>query len=634
MTNSPSPRDKRNFEKTLKEARIGTLEAQYELALMYANGVGVAMDIAKAIHWLQQAATKGLAAAQFLLATRYLNGIGVERDETAALLWLGRAVAQGHAKAQLRLGRFLETPHREAALACMQQAAQTGLVEAQWAWARATLQATVSPGADALRQAHDYLLAAAEQGLAGAQHALGDLYLDGLVRPGLVIAADTALALVWYRRAATHGRLQAVVALERLELAGHTRNAARAARRKSGPERRRTPEQWLEVAESGDADSRYHLGLMLENGWALPADSAQAQAWYRKAAEQGLAPAQVALARLLEAAGLFEALDWYRLAAEQGLPEAQFALARNLSSGRLQSADSLAGLVWYLRAAEQGHAAALVTVGSLLGGDMGPIAQQCYQRAAALGAAQAQYQLGEQLQKNSSDPDALQQAQRWFAAAAAQGHAAAQCALGLMYLDGRVVARDLPTAIDWLRQAAEQGEPRAQWNLGSLYVTGNAALPRDVPTALQWCHQAAEQGFAAAQATLGALYARMERWDQARHWLERAAAQDDPEALYNLAQLVLQSKLQGISKEHALTYMNKAAQLGVVAAQARLGLAYASGDGATLDPIEAHKWFLLASGQGDRAAAANLARSETLIAEAAKREALRRAQEWSKSANV
>lgn len=632
MSPGLAARDKRNFERTLKEARIGTLEAQYELALMYANGVGTAMDIARAIQWLQQAASKGLAAAQFLLATRYLNGVGVERDEAAALLWLGRAVAQGHTKAQLRLGRFLETPHREAALSFLHQAAVAGLVEAQWAWARAVLQAPADAGA--LTQAHDWLQAAAEQGLAAAQNALGDLYMEGLVRPGLVIAADPAQALGWYRRAAAHGSLQAVVALEQLEWAGHTRSSARNPRRKGGQERRQSSAQWLEAAESGDADCRYHLGLMLEHGWAVPQDPVQAQHWYRRAAEAGDARAQLALARSLETLGAFEALDWYRKSAEQGLAEAQFALARNLTSGALLAADRLQGLHWYLRAADQGHAAALFAVGSLLEGDMGGAAQQCFERAAALGVPQAQYQLGAQLLERGGDANAMQQAQRWFEAAAAQGHREAQCALGLMYLDGRAGARDVQTAVDWLTRAAKQGDPKAQWNLGSLSVTGNAALPRDVAAALRWCHRAAEQGFAAGQATLGALYARMERWTEAQDWLEKAAAQDDPEALYNLALLAMQSKLQGISQEHALTYLARAAQQGVVAAQARLGMAYATGEGAALDPIEAHKWFLLASRQGDPAAAANLAHSETLVAEAARREAQRRAQEWVKSGNM
>ena len=485
------------------------------------------------------------------------------------------------------------------------------------------------------RHGFDFLLQAAEQGLAAAQNALGDWYLKGA--PVAAIAADTEQALHWYRRAAAQGSLQAIVALEQWELAGGRRGSARnpAARRKASQERRRPPDNWLEMAETGDADTRYHLGVILEMGYGAPADLAQAQHWYRSAAQQGDARAQLALARLLEAGGAFEALDWYRKSAEHGNADAQFALARNLSSGGLIALDSLAGLDWYLRAAAQGHAAALLTVGSLLDGDMGHVAQRCYQQAAALGVAQAQYAVAEELLK-AGGPDDLASAARWLELAARQGHAAAQCTLGLLLLEGKGVARDAKAALAWLTQAAQQGDAKAQWNLGSLYASGHApaALERDVNHALHWCHQAAGQGFAAAQATLGALYARLERWPQAQDWLQRAADQDDPEALFNLAILGMQEKFQELSAQQALTYLNRAADKGVVPAQSRLGLAFAKGDGAALDAIEAHKWFLIASQGGDRAAMANLAHSENLMAQAPLQEALRRAGEWSKERNV
>lgn len=627
MTASTNLRDKRNFEKTLKEARIGTLEAQYELALMYANGIGVAVDVPKAIQWLQQAAGKGLSSAQYLLATRYLSGIGVERDETSAMLWLGKAAAQGNTKAIYRLGRFLEAPHRDAALACLQQAAQAGLLEAQWAWSKAVLNAEQASG-EQRRLAFEYLISAAEQGMAAAQCALGDLHLRGVA-----VAPDSALALDWYRRAASQGSVQAMVALERLELAGSTRGAGRnSAKRKTNQERRRSPQKWLEAAESGDADTRYHVGLLYEMGWSVAADLAQAQHWYRSAAQQGDARAQNALGRLLEATGVYEALDWYRKSAEQGEADAQFALARNLSSGNLLTPDPFRGLGWYLRAAEQGHAAALVTVGSLLEGDLGHVALGCYQHAAALGVAQAQFKVGEDLLKDGG-PNALAQAERVLSLAARQGHAQAQCALGLMYLEGRGVARDAKTAVEWLSESAAQGEPKAQWNLGSLYASGNteAGLARNVNLALDWCHKSAEQGFAAAQATLGALYARLERWPDALMWLEKAVAQDDPEALFNLALLAMQAKFPQITAQQALTYLCRAADKKVVQAQSRLGLAYAKGEGAALDAIEAHKWFLIASQAGDKVATTNLAHSEKLMADAPLREARRRAEEWSKA---
>lgn len=622
MASGVSARDKRNFERTLKEARIGTLEAQYELALMYANGIGVAIDISKAIHWLQQAATKGLAGAQYLLATRYLSGIGVDRDETAALLWLGRAVMQGHTKATLRLGRFLETSHRDAAMACMRQAADAGLADAQFAWAKAVLSAT-PPRSEQLGPAREYLTAAAQQGLAAAQHALGDIYWRGLG-----VAPDVQQALDWYRRASAQGSLQALVALHRLEVAGQTRSGGRSSgRRKPGQERRQAMDRWIEAAESGDADTRYHLGLMYELGLGLASDPEQAQVWYRSAAQQGDARAQLALARLLEGMGAFEALDWYRKSAEQGEAQAQFMLGHALFSGPSKERDHFEGMTWYLRAASQGHAEALAAVGGLLSGDLSHVVRSCMERAAQLGVAQAQFQCGKYGLESGNDTS-TQQALHWFDAAARQGHREAQCALGLMYLEGQGVARNPKLAVDWLCRAAEQGEPKAQWNLGSLFASGRAGLPRDVSKALEWCQRSAKQGFAAGQATLGGLYARMERWPEATACLLQAAAQNDPEALFNLAQLGLQGKLQEISEEHALTYLNRAADMGVVPAQARLGVAYATGAGVALDPIEAHKWFYLASKGGDQSAVANLARSETLIAESARREALRRAHTW------
>jgi TPR repeat protein len=618
-------REQRNFEKTLKDARIGTMEAQYELALMYANGVGVSLDIAKALHWLQQAATRGLASAQLLLATRYLSGVGVERDEPAALLWLSKAVAQGNTKAILRLGRYLEIPHRNAALDCLNRAAQAGLVDAQWAWARAVLKAEPTPAQAA--QAVDCLISAAEQGMPTAQNTLGDLYLKGAY-----VVPDAEQALEWYRKAAAQGSVQAMVALERVQGDVSVRGAdhRNGQRRIRTNERRRSTQKWLEAAEQGDADTRYHLGLMFEMGWGVERNTERAQHWYRSAAVQGDARSQFALGRVLESNGALESLEWYRKGAQQGDADAQFALARNLSAGNVVAPDSFQGLVWFLRAAEQGHAAALVTVGSLLAGDMGHIAMGCYERAASLGVAQAQFRVGESLLSAPDSPGVLKKAQHWLMLAANQGHAGAQCSIGLMCLQGRGMAHDRRAAVEWLTKAAEQGEARAQWNLGSLYANGGEVLKRDTVLALQWCRRSADQGFAAAQATLGALYARMERWADAQLWLERAADQDDSEALFNLAILSLQSKMTNISQERALTCLCAAADNGLVAAQSTLGLAFAKGEGAALDPIEAHKWFLIASRQGDVTASANLVHSEKLIALAPRREAERRAEEWFK----
>ncbi len=46
------------------------------------------------------------------------------------------------------------------------------------------------------------------------------------------------------------------------------------------------------LAEQGDADAQFNLGIMYDNGRGVPQDYVQAVRWYRKAAEQGGAKAQ------------------------------------------------------------------------------------------------------------------------------------------------------------------------------------------------------------------------------------------------------------------------------------------------------------------------------------------------------
>jgi len=87
------------------------------------------------------------------------------------------------------------------------------------------------------------------------------------------------------------------------------------------------------VAEQGDAEAQYNLGVMYEYGIrGAPKDEVLAAQWYRKAAEQGNARAQHSLGSMYQhgRGGLqkddAKAAEWYRKAAEQGNPGAQLTL--------------------------------------------------------------------------------------------------------------------------------------------------------------------------------------------------------------------------------------------------------------------------------------------------------------------
>jgi TPR repeat protein len=88
---------------------------------------------------------------------------------------------------------------------------------------------------------------------------------------------------------------------------------------------------WQPLAEGGDANGQFGLGLLYGNGFGVDMIDEQALLWYGKAADQGHAAAQCNLAVMhLNGWGVpmneEEAAKYYLMAAEQGITEAQIAL--------------------------------------------------------------------------------------------------------------------------------------------------------------------------------------------------------------------------------------------------------------------------------------------------------------------
>lgn len=86
-------------------------------------------------------------------------------------------------------------------------------------------------------------------------------------------------------------------------------------------------EEWLPLAELGDVEAQYNLGVMYDEGAGVEQDPTTAASWYRKAAEQGFMDAQTNLGIMYyHGVGVErdynEALKWFRRAADQGDAEA------------------------------------------------------------------------------------------------------------------------------------------------------------------------------------------------------------------------------------------------------------------------------------------------------------------------
>lgn len=98
--------------------------------------------------------------------------------------------------------------------------------------------------------------------------------------------------------------------------------------------------QWRPEALAGDADAQFNLGQAYKLGRGVPADLAQAESWYRRAAKQGHLQAEDNLGLVLFTANRRdEAMPFILRSADRGEPRAQYVLGTALFNGDLTPQD-------------------------------------------------------------------------------------------------------------------------------------------------------------------------------------------------------------------------------------------------------------------------------------------------------
>ncbi|MGA2402736.1 MAG: tetratricopeptide repeat protein [Syntrophobacteraceae bacterium] len=119
-------------------------------------------------------------------------------------------------------------------------------------------------------------------------------------------------------------------------------------------------EEFKVLAEQGNADAQWNLGVMFANGQGVQKDYVEAVKWTGKAAEQGVADAQYNLGVMYyNGTGVpqdyTEAVKWFRRAAEQGVAEAQYDLGVMYYNGTGMPEDFVQAHVCFNLAAAQGN---------------------------------------------------------------------------------------------------------------------------------------------------------------------------------------------------------------------------------------------------------------------------------------
>lgn len=254
-----------------------------------------------------------------------------------------------------------------------------------------------------------------------------------------------------------------------------------------------------------------------------------------------------------------------------------------------------------------------------------------YLQAAAAGESEAQYHLGMVYLKGDGAPRDLKQALFWLSKAADLGEAHAEYTLGVLYSEGYGVPKDLALARKWLSLAAGWNLPEAKDALVKLDQSASATADPKTFLATGKAHLNGAGGTAKNPAL-------------AREWFQRAAAQNDPDAQYELALLfkggiggardlvqaraLLQAALNGgllkagvvlgdierelgVGRSYTVDKMNKGAQhlpqyaaarLGDTQAQFELGKLLLYGDGVERNTSEAMVWLRKAAESDHRGA--------------------------------
>jgi len=185
------------------------------------------------------------------------------------------------------------------------------------------------------------------------------------------------------------------------------------------------------LAEQGDAQAQYNLGVLYDNGRGVPQDNAEAMKWYRKAADQGDARSQNNLASMYATGqgvpkNYAEAMKWFRRAADQGNARAQHSLGFMYATGQGVPQDNAQAVGWYRKAADQGY-------------------------------AHAQFNLGFMYKEGLGVPQDYVQAHMWFSLAATTGDRGAA--------EGRDNVANLmtPSQIAEAQKLAREWKPTTQW---------------------------------------------------------------------------------------------------------------------------------------------------------------------------
>ena len=580
----------------LRAAKKGDADSLLQLAkLCEAGGLGIPKGTAEASRSAKQlytpAANKGNVEAQYRLgrlhADKRFTGLDGLRNDNTAVEWLTKAAEQGHPEAQADLG-------------LMYVANRTRLDDHE-----------------AAILAYEWCESAVEAGVRRPDlfFALGHLYQNGRVpmEDSKTEKERPAIMEKWYLAAAKEGHVGAMRELGLAHLKGTSGLIGSSDGSSKGANDTDAARYLRKAAEQNDSEALYYLGEMCLD---------------KRTHIKKLTPEKAAA-------------YCFKRAADSGFVLAQFKLGLMLVHGKIDTEDDEPGYQeaarCFAKAAKQGHIGAKLELARLYeekkaqpedGKSQDAAAVELYKQAADKSSLVAQLALVGLYETGRADiepgPEANKMIAKYLGLAASHEKAKPHTACELAELYARHKP-GLPSgregdklAAKWYTEAANKGFPKAQYELARMYLNNQVdGLTNQESVALmeEWYKKAANAGHVGAQYELGLMYGQRKNYADAVRYVQMAADQGVPEAFYCLGGMYLNklASIEGLtSKEAAVDHIRRAADLGFVLAQLKLGQMLVSGEADIKDGKpdcqEAARHFAKAVEQGNVQAMCELAK--------------------------
>ncbi|MBR4824785.1 MAG: sel1 repeat family protein [Spirochaetaceae bacterium] len=612
---------------------LGSKDATACLASIYIQGHGVDVDYDKGLPYLAKSANQGHPYSINLLGTLYYDGKGLKQDYEQAFISFSIAAEMGEPYALLNLADCYESgkgtdKNIDKALDCYLQLINgqydddmkkevfvrlekyPNNSEAVYYLSRQYDGLTIKNSTPNPEKAAEIILRAAELGNTNAQYEIGKLY-----EVGLGVEKDIEKSKKWIGKASEQGHEGAIYTLQYITNPSFFDNGK--------PVINRTKYRY-----KGKLLFRNHLALEITKDFVVQHPESTLKSLNEIFTVQNMRGENFEFFNSYEEV-IVRRKDCYNYFHEPiKLKNGEIIAVKNCSSYNIVSSFKEIAIQYGFEIEEVIDTKKKIEKFLILGHESYYLeknyaeAFKCYEKAAELADADAQWYLGSMYYFGEGVNQDYKRAFEWCKKAALQENVDAQNLLGNMYYFGTGVNQSYVEAFKWYKKAAEQDNKSAQCNLGNMYFNG-ISVEKDYKKAFEWCKKA--ENYEIAMINLGYMYEYGIGTEQnfrkafdmyksaaelgnkkAVEWIEEKANQGDADAQYQLASIY--NNGNGLEQNEAKAnewYLKafdcyeKAARQGDANAQYSLGCMYSLGYGVEKNDIEAFKWYEKSATQGN-----------------------------------